>query len=324
MLIAPLLVLAGMVILFGAGHALVQGATAVALLARVSMTIVALTVVSIGTSAPELAVSLLAALEENPDISYANVVGSNVFNVGLILGIAAVLAVIPVHRQTLVREYPFMLGVTLLAIWFAWSGQIVTQREGAVLVALLVAFVVYMVMLARGGEAVAEMSEVREAERMVHLQEGRRAAWRKNIALVIVGILGLAGGAELTVRGAVMLAEFFSIEQRVIGLTVVAMGTSLPELATTVVAARKGEQEIALGNVVGSNIFNLLAVLGITAVAHNVEVHERALALDNWVMLGFTVALLPIMLWRRKLSRSGGVLLLVGFVTYMTLVLIRA
>lgn len=316
-MIAALELAGGLAVLFIGGHYLVRGAVVVALLARIPTTVVALTVVSMGTSMPELAVSLDAALRGSTDIAYGNIIGSNIFNVGAILGIAALLAVIPVRRQTLRIEYPIMFVVSCVVLLLARDG-VVDRLEGGFLMVALALFVTYMAYVARRGigETEAEVLE-RDVRRAAHVQDGLARAWGKYAAFVALGIAALAGGAELAVRGAVTLAAALGVEQRVIGLTVIAMGTSLPELATSAVAARQGESEIALGNVVGSNIFNLLAILGITAALVPVPIHPRAAAMDNWVMLAFSAVLLPLMLWGRQVTRWNGVFLLVGFVGYM-------
>lgn len=320
MLLAALQLTLGLTVLFVGGHYLVRGATVIALLARISTAVVALTVVSMGTSMPELAVSLAAAFRHSTDISYGNIVGSNIFNVGAILSVAALVSVIPVRQQTLRIEYPIMFVVTCLVVLLARDGTM-DRVEGLFLVVLLCLFIAYMVYLARRGVEPDEAVTLdREVRRTAHLRDGAVRAWGKHLAFVAGGILALVLGAELAVAGAVTLARGLGIEQRVIGLTVIAMGTSLPELATSIVAARQGEQEIALGNVVGSNIFNLLAILGITAAIIPVPIHHRALMLDNWVMLSFSAVLLPLMLWGRKVTRWNAVLLLIGFLTYMTYV----
>lgn len=312
----------GLLLLFAGGHLLVKGASAVALLARISTAVVALTVVSIATSFPELAVSVDAALRESTDISYGNIIGSNIFNVGAILGIAALVSSLEVRRQMLRVEYPIMLAVSGLALWFA-RDKLVDRLDGAVLVTLLMGFLALMVYLAKKDTESAHSAE-REVMRALHVRDGLGRAWSRNVAFVLLGIMALVGGADLTVSGAIRIAEIAGVEQRVIGLTLVAMGTSLPELATSLVAAQRGERDIALGNVVGSNIFNLLAILGVTATITPIGVHPRALAVDNWVMLGFSMALLPIMLWGRRVSRADGVVLTLGFVAYMTWVVVTA
>ncbi len=324
MLIALVQLAVGLVILAAGGHYLVRGATAIALLARISVTVVALTVVAMGTSIPELAVSFTAAARGSTDIAYSNLIGSSIFNIGAILGVAALIAVIPVQRQTVRVEYPIMLIASIVVLLLARDG-LVDRVEGVFLVVGLGLFVSYTVYLARRGvpSATEERSLDREVKRAAHLKQGARRAWGINIGLVLLGFVALGAGAYLVVAGAVTGAEIIGVEERIIGLTVIAMGTSLPELATCVAATRQNEPEIALGNVIGSNIFNLFAVLGITASVFPVPVHERSLALDNWVLLAFTVALLPMMwLGRKRISRFDGVLLLTAFVAYMSYVVV--
>lgn len=321
MLISLVEIAAGLAILYVGGHYLVQGSVVIALLARIPTAIVALTIVAMGTSMPEMAVSLDAALRGASDISYGNVIGSNIFNVGAILGIAALLAPIPVRQQTLRIEYPMMFVVSGIAVFLARDG-VIDRLDGLFLIVLLVTFLAYMVYLSRRGVTQEDQQSLeREVQRTAHLEHGAVAAWGKNATLVVGGIVALALGARLAVTGAVAVAHTMGIAERVIGLTIIAMGTSLPELATSVVAARRGEPDIALGNVVGSNIFNILAILGITATVVPISVHPVSVRVDNWVMLAFSAALLPMMLRGKKVNRLNALMLLVAFASYIVYVL---
>jgi cation:H+ antiporter len=319
---AALALVAGFALLVIGGHYLVRGAVGIALRARVSVTVVALTVVAMGTSAPELAVSLDAVRLDVPAIAYGNIIGSCIFNIGAILGITALVAPIPVQRQTIWFEYPFMLLAAVLTVALAWNGTI-DRGEGGALVLGLIGFTLMMIWFAARGVPVAEM-EVLEADvdRKRSSVGAPGWAWVRFGFLVLFGTGALVGGAELSVRGAVEIARTLGVTERIIGLTVIAMGTSLPELVTCLVATARREPEIALGNVVGSNIFNLLAILGVTAAMFGVEVDRRAIALDNWVMLGFSLVIIPMMLRGRRISRANAVLLLAGFVAYMGYLLI--
>lgn len=322
MALALVLLIVGLVILFIGGHYLVQGATVIALLARISTAVVALTVVAMGTSLPELAVSLNAAGRGSTDLAYGNIVGSSIFNIGAILGIAALVRTISTKRQISWIEYGIVLLATLMVLALARDGSI-DHLDGGFLVTTLILFISYTVFLATRGVPLSEAAALdREVRRTAHLQSGVGMAWGRNILLVVAGLVALALGAHLSVAGGVTIAESLGVDERVIGLTVIAMGTSLPELATCVVAARRGEQDIVLGNIIGSNIFNLLAILGITASIFPVPVHERAAGLDNWVMLAFTVVLFPMMILGRRITRTNASLLLTGFVTYMAYVII--
>jgi cation:H+ antiporter len=306
----------GLIVLFAGGHFLVQGATRLALLARLSATVVGLTVVAMGTSLPEMAVSVWAAKREAVELAYGNIIGSSVFNIGMILGISAIVAPLAVKRQTIRIEYPFMLFVALLVVLLGRDHR-VDQIEGAALIFLLVLFTVYVIWFSKHGAVDDEIAAIqRDVERTAHLEAGAALAWGKNALLLALGIGALLLGADQVVRGAVGIARAWGVEERLIGLTIVAMGTSLPELATSVVAAKEGEREIALANVIGSNLFNLLAVLGATAAVRPVPVPQPAV-IDTWVMLAFSGAMLPLMWVGRRVGRWDGVILLVGFLGYM-------
>lgn len=313
---------AGLAVLLYGGSILVRGATALALLARISTAVVALTVVAMGTSLPELAVSVRAAWRGSTDIAYGTIIGSSIFNLGAILGIAAVMMAIPVRKHTLQVEYWIMLAATL-AVLAAASNGMVGHVAGIALVVGLLLFVAYTVYHARRGVTTTEAAAMEhDVKRAAHLKEGAARAWGRSISLIVLGLIAVAIGAELSVLGALTGGRALGVEERVIGLTIVAMGTSLPELATCVAAARHREPDIALGNVIGSNIFNLFGILGVTAAIFPVPVHHISRTVDNWVLLGFTVVLFPIMVSRRTVSRREGVFLLVGFSVYLAWVLV--
>lgn len=324
MISATVQLLVGLILLAGGGHYLVAGAARIALLARISATVVGLTVVAMGTSMPELAVSVSAALRGSPDLAYANVIGSNIFNVGAVLAVGSILIVIPIQRQTIIVEYPFMLAISFLVLLLARDGQ-VDQLEGIFLVTSLVLFTAFIVWLSRRDVTIREAEILeRETERTAHLDKSTAQRVGRSLALVTFGIVALVGGARLVVGGAVTMAEGMGIEERVIGLTVVAMGTSLPELTTTIVATRRGESDIALGNIIGSNIFNLMGILGATAIVTGVDVNREAISVDTWVMLAFSAAMLPMLYWGKRVGRRDGLLLLAGFIAYMTVVITTA
>ena len=317
MLITFSQLIAGLVILFAGGHFLVRGATRIALLGRMSATVVGLTVVAMGTSLPELAVSVWAAKRDAVELAYGNIIGSSIFNIGMILGLAAIVTPLIVKRQTIRIEYPFLLVVAALVVLLGRDNTI-DSVEGVVLVLFLVLFTFYVLWLSKNEAVDDEVLAIqRDVARAAHLEHGAALAWGKNSLLVVVGVGMLLLGADQVVRGAVGIARGWGVEERLIGLTVVAMGTSLPELATSVVAAKEGEREIALANVIGSNLFNLLAVLGTTAIVRAVPVPQPAV-FDTWVMLGFTAAMFPLMWVGRRVGRWDGVILLVGFLAYMS------
>ncbi len=312
----------GLVLLYLGGEYLVRGATRIALLARLSTAVIGLTVVAMGTSLPELAVSMDAAARGATDLAYGNIIGSNIFNVGAILGLSAVLGTIKATRQTVRTEYPFMLAAAVVVVLLGFN-RIISRVEGILFLLALFAFMAYVLYLSRRELAKnEELSISREVKRAAHTKRGSGRAWGINLLLVAIGIVGLVGGADQVVQGAVEIALKLGVDGRVVGLTVVAMGTSLPELAASIVAARQGENDIALANIVGSNIFNLLAILGATAAVFPVPIHPRAVVLDNWVMLAFCAALFPPMYFTRRVSRRDGLILMAAFVAYMTFVVV--
>lgn len=319
MLISSLLVIAGLALLVGGGHYLVEGATRLSLRTRISPTVVGLTVVALGTSMPELAVSLEAAIHGNTDISYANVVGSNIFNVAAVLGIAALIAPIPVQGRMIKIEYPFMVVVLILGLAMARDGW-VDRLDGAIFVFVLSSSLIALIRWSRSQPPDAETLELeREYAAHVGLTDRRAVAraWLVNIVMIAAGIGLLAGGAALLIRGAIDIATRFHVTHRVIGLTLVAGGTSLPELAASITAAVKGRPGLALGNIVGSNIFNVLWILGITSLIVPIPVNPAAVALDNWVMVGFAVLLFVFLVMGKRLTRIEGGIMLALFVGYM-------
>jgi cation:H+ antiporter len=272
--------------------------------------VVGLTVVAFGTSAPELAATLAAAFRGAPELALANVTGSNVANVGLILGATAIFYPLATDWSFLRREIPWLLGVTVLVIPLAYDGAL-GRLEGGLLFAVLIVFLVLM--FRQGGAPGAGVAEADGAS---------TPAWRSAL-WVAAGIAVLAIGAQALVAGATTLATAWGVPERVIGLTLVALGTSLPELASSLVAALKRETDIILGNVVGSNLFNLLAVLGTAALVHPIEAPTAGLRVDLWVMLAFSVAVVPLLLLRGpRLGRKRGGFLLVAYVAYVVVLFV--
>ena len=300
----------GLALLVGAASALVRGAAALALRLGLTPLVVGLTVVAFGTSAPELVVSVQAALAGAGGIAVGNVVGSNVANVGLILALAVLVRPIASDPALLRRDLPALVAVTALATVLLWD-RALGRGEGAVLVVGLVGYLVWSVWAARREQAAVELPAT----------EPTGPAWR-DVLFVAGGLGGLVVGADLFVGGAVRLAEAAGVSNAAIGLTVVAVGTSLPELATSVVAAARGEGEMAAGNVVGSNVFNLLGILGVAALVDPLEAPGLR-PVDLAVMAAFTLALVPMMLSGRRLVRAESALLLAGYVAYMAFLLLQ-
>ena len=309
-MLPDLLALAGgLALLVAAASVLVRGAAALALRLGLTPLVVGLTVVAFGTSAPELVVSVQAALADAGGIAVGNVVGSNVANVGLVLGLAVLLRPIAADPALFRRDLPALVAVTALAAALLVDRGL-ARWEGAVLVAGLVAYLVWSVRAAhRDQEAAAALAAD------LPVTEPTGPAWRDAL-LVVAGLAGLVLGADLFVGAATRLAEAAGVSNAVIGLTVVAVGTSLPELATTVVAAARGESEIAVGNVVGSNLFNLLGILGVASLVRPLAAPGLGAA-DVAVMAAFTVALAALLWTGRRLVRAEGAVLLAGYVAYV-------
>lgn len=310
----------GLVILLLAGDALVKGAVNLSLRVGIPALIVSLTVVAFGTSAPELLISVQAAMNGVPGIAMGNVVGSNTANVLLVLGIPALITVMHTSGHDTRKSYVIMLGATGLFIALAFRG-VFDWIAGAVMLAVLAVILLDSVRDAlchrRDGKArAAAEPEIEEPEGADPDMPG----WK--IALfLILGLVGLPLGADLLVDSAIEIAAMFGVPDAVIGLTLVAIGTSLPELATTVMAAIRRQADVALGNVIGSNLFNLLAIIGIAGLIKPIPVAPEFLNFDLWVMLASSLLLIPFVFWGRDLGRIWGAILCALYVSYIAVVL---
>ena len=317
MLLPAILLLIGLLLLLGGGDILVRGASGLAAGLRVSPLVIGLTVVAMGTSAPELAVNVIAAWRGSSELSFGNIMGSNLANLGLVLGGTAVLCPLVIRSEVNRREIPMMLLATLVAVVLAFDAPLrgghaaYDRADALVLLSLLGLFVYYTVLAVLQGRA-ADTLAVEAAEAGMPLRRGLA----RNAVLTAAGLAGLAGGGRVTVGAAVALAEGLGVPEAIIGLTVIAVGTSLPELATAVIAARHGETDLAVGNVVGSNILNLVLVLGFTALVRPVPV--PAGGAGDLIMLGVvSLALVPLALTGSRLVRGEGALLLAAYLGYM-------
>ncbi|GHC58670.1 calcium/sodium antiporter [Roseibacillus persicicus] len=315
-------VILGLVLLYYGAEWLVKGSGELALRMGISPLIVGLTVVAFGTSAPELLVSVSANMKDPPqgDIALGNVVGSNICNLALVLGIAALMRPFSIHKQVLQREMPILLIATGVFVVMLLDGH-VARWEGALLALGVVLYTVSSIWRGKKGEDVDIDIDLSEEE-IAALKSGGKILLLKDLALIAVGLAALVFGANRLVAGGSNIALELGVPAAVIALTLVAFGTSLPEVATVVVAALKGEGDLVVGNAVGSCIFNLLAVVGITAsiaplAAGSLEMTDLA------VMTGVTVLLFPFMLTRRALSRLEGGILLGGYLVYVVLLFFR-
>lgn len=301
----------GLALLFVGGEVLLRGAVGLSLRFGLSPLLIGLTVVAMATSMPELVVTATAGLRGATDIGVGNVVGSNIANILLILGLAALLCPIEREPRRIRRDTFCMVGATAVFILLA-SVQVLTVVHGMMMLLLMVAYLVMSYLIERrgGNEAATGLEAIEEAGATP------KSAWVAT-ALVVGGIVALAGGSELLVRGATSIARAAGVSETVIGLTLVAVGTSLPELATAIVAALRGHTEVALGNVLGSNIFNILLILGALFIITPVTVSPEILDFDIWVLAAVTLLAVPVMLTGRRITRFEGAAFLVLYAAFI-------
>lgn len=304
----------GIVLLVVGGEALLRGAVGLATLFRLTPAVIGLTVVAAGTSVPELAVSLVASYQGKVDIAVANVVGSNIFNVTVILGMCAGISTLVIESNTTKLEYPVLALVTLLCLVIVQDGEI-NRLDAALCLSVYVGFTAYLVNLVREQVTAAEARELKAEVEELKPEAGLRLPL--SVALVILGAGLLAGGAHATVLGASELARLLGWSERLIGLTIVSIGTGLPEVVASVVSTFRGRSDIAIGNVIGSNLFNTLVILGLSSLLTPLPVQAELVASDCRWMLSVTLLLFPIMYSRFRISRWEGVLLLTIYGAYL-------
>lgn len=299
----------GLVILLLAGDALVKGAVNLALRLGIPALIVSLTIVAFGTSAPELLISIKAVLDGVPGLAMGNVVGSNTANIMLVLGIPALLATMHTSECDTRKTYNFMIAATLLFIALAFRG-VFDWLSGLVLLGAL-AYVL--------GDQLRDARNHRRSEKTEDEPEGadpNMPGWQI-VVFIVLGLIGLPVGASLLVDNATIIAKAYGISDTVIGLTLVAVGTSLPELATTVMAALRRQADVVLGSVIGSNMFNLLAIIGIASLVGPIEVDPAFLRFDLWVMLGASLLLVPFVFLKKDITRTWGIVFSALYALYM-------
>lgn len=312
----------GLTALVVGADVLVRGASKLALSIGISPLVVGLTIVALGTSAPEMAVSTGAVLKGQTDIAVGNVVGSNIFNILVVLGLSALITPLVVHLQIIRQELPIMVGAVVLLLVMGWDGQI-AWYEAALFLVLTVLYTVFLIVQSRRETAAA-------AQYSEEIQAAEPGAWDAKLpvqmGLIAAGLVLMVFGSDWLVSSAVFFARSFGVSELVIALTIVAAGTSMPEVATSVVAAIKGRRDIAVGNVVGSCIFNVLGCIGLSGVVAGTTglvLAPSVMAFDMWVMLAVSVACLPVFLSGREIARwEGGVFLgyYVAYLTYLILV----
>lgn len=305
MFISIVMILAGFVLLMWGAEYTVRGAVAIANKLHIPTIIVGLTVVAFGTSAPEFVVSISAALQSAEGIAIGNVVGSNIANLLLILGAAAAIYPISCNRKIFLRDYIFLFLVTLVFMGFAWTGKFV-RWQGIVMLMMLAVFVYY-------NYRNSKRSDVSEEA----ISPIARKKWLTVIEVTVLGLVAIIFGANLLVKGSVHIARIWGVSEEMIGLTIIAFGTSLPELATTGMAAFRRQNGVALGNILGSNIWNIVFIMGAASTIVDIEVPKQFLYYDLWVMAGSTILLLPFMWTKSKLSRVEGMFFVSLYLLYL-------
>ena len=316
MIVQILFILLGFVLLIKGADILVNGSSAIAKKLRISEIVIGLTIVSIGTSMPELFVSTTSALQGASDISVGNVIGSNICNLLLILGLSSLIHPVKFQKQTKLIENPMSIILTLMFVLMCNINQDISRIEGIILLVFFIAFLIYTIVIGKKSkdEAILEIS----------LEEAKKISVVKNFVLIILGIVGLKIGGDLVVENAKLVATALNISEKIIGLTIVAIGTSLPELVTSLTAAIKGDSDIAIGNIVGSNIFNLLFIIGVSAVitpiTYNISYNFDVIILFVAMIL---MCIFPFIKPKDEMSRSNGLIYTLIYIIYMLVLIFK-
>ncbi len=300
-----LYLIGGLLLLFVSGELLVKGAVSIAYRFKISKLVVGLTVVSFGTSAPELFVSLMAAIDGHPDIAVGNVIGSNIANLGIVLGLVLLIFPMKINSKVAKLDYPVLFAASAIFL-LVISDQIISHFEGFLLLGILLFYLYFLVRNSR--------KETKKRNEVIPITAKK---FYFGIIYIIIGILGLKFGSEFFLDGAINIAQNFGLSDHLIGVSIVAFGTSVPELTTSVVAAIRKHDDISLGNLIGSNVFNLHAVLGITAMFESISISDQVLTYDYLWMIAFVIALIPAIYFRKKFSRTDGIILLLAYGAYI-------
>lgn len=321
MLLSIALIVLGLALLLLGGELLLRGAVGLATILRLSPAVIGLTVVAAGTSVPELAVSGIAAWQGKADIAVANVIGSNIFNIAAIIGLCALIRPIAIVGNTIKLEYPVLVLVTLLCLVIGQDG-LINRLDATLCLAIYIGFTAYLVSLVRSKLTPKQEVDLKsEVDEIINpVSQPRPRGWLSAF-LVISGAALLAGGAHATVTGAVDIARLLGWSERIIGLTIVSIGTGLPEVVASVVSTIRGRSDIAIGNVIGSNLFNILMILGLSAMASPIPVQEALIHSDGVWMMGVTVLLFPLMFTGLRVNRWEGALLLLVYACYLSMIL---
>lgn len=316
MLYDIIILLAGLIILVAGGEFLVRGASSIALRMQISPLVVGLTIVAFGTSAPELFISIQSALAGSPDLAMGNVVGSNICNLALVLGVTAIIFPVKVQKDSMRIDWPVTMGSSLLLFLVA-RDHLIGTAEGLLFIFTLIVYT-FLIIRKSQKETIANQHLIAEDELTSHPSS---SVW-KDLLFIIIGTFGLSFGSDWFVSGAQSIAIALGVSERVVGITVVALGTSLPELVTACVAAYRKETDIAMGNLLGSNIFNILSILGFTSIVQEIQVNDTILNNDMIWMLGITLLVFPMMISRKKVGRTEGAILLGTYFYYIYSVIV--
>ena len=303
-----LLLIGGLILLIISGESLVRGAVGVALKFNIPTLVIGMTIVAFGTSAPELIVSLKAALENHPELAIGNVIGSNIAILALVLGLTTIILPITVKRYTAHVNWSIMMGATVLFCLFILNKNI-EWDDGLIFVIVLIVFNIYMFWNARKNNK----NEIIE----VDVEKVKKLNILLNLFLIIIGSVGLAFGANFLIEGSVQIASNFGVSEHVIGVTIVAFGTSVPELITSMVAAFKKHTDISVGNLIGSNIFNIFGVLGISSIVKEIPVSMQVIKVDVFWLLAVSFIIFPLMIIGYKINRLRGILLVISYCIYI-------
>ncbi|MGL5314333.1 MAG: calcium/sodium antiporter [Peptostreptococcaceae bacterium] len=315
-----LILIVGFLFLIKGADLFVEGASSIARKFNVPAMVIGLTIVAMGTSAPEAAVSITSSLAGQNDMSVANIVGSNFFNILIVLGVSSLLATLPVEKNTIKKDTPFLILVSLMMLLFTYDLNI-TRFEGLLLLAVFVYFIINTIMNAKSSSNDDQTHDVETAidADVIAVQD---TSMVKTILISVIGIVGIVLGGDLVVDSASSIASAFGMSSNLIGLTIVAVGTSLPEFVTSVMAIRKGETEIAIGNVVGSNLFNILFILGLASTISPISISILAL-IDVIFMIFITILLYLFMKKQNSLTKVNGIIFIVLYVAYLSYTIIR-
>ena len=316
MFISIILIALGFVLLIKGADYLVDGASNIAKKFHIPEIIIGLTIISIGTSMPELFVSITSAIEGYSDMAIGNVIGSNIANLFLILGVSAIVKSIPFKRETRLIEIPLCFFISIIFFAICITGQDISKLDAGILIALFIVFIIYTIIMAKKGEEFENKGNNSEESKEENSE--RKSSTFKEICAIILGIIALKFGGDLAVDNAVKVATILGLSEKIISVTILAIGTSLPELVTSVSAAAKGKSDIAIGNILGSNIFNMLLIIG-TSAAIKPIVYNMSYNKDSIILLAGTLvlALFPIIPPKNEMSRMNGIIYVIMYLGYM-------